>query len=166
MSHGQGWRFLLLGVHLERAQLIARLLNVCFGDQSTKAPLQDPMTQMSVLRMACALEPYLRVYTAEMQPRHLLEFLLFDEEFPRSIRFSIQRMKDHLSNLAHLTPSEDPSRPERLAARLSGRLEFADMEETTAPGALLNLIAHECSSIHDAIYETFVSYPLEARLPA
>ncbi len=166
MSHGQGWRFLLLGTHLERAQLIARLLDVCFGDESLDAPLRDPMTQMSVLRMACALEPYLRAYTAEIEPRTLLDFLLFDEEFPRSIRFSIERMKDCLTNLARPAPLDNPSRPERLAARLSGRLQYADMDEALAHDALLTLVVQECASIHDAIYETFVSYPLEERLPA
>jgi len=165
MSHGEGWRFLLLGVYLERAQLLARLLNVCFGERSEATPLDDPMTQMLVLRMACALEPYLRVYTAEIEPRSLLEFLLFDEEFPRSIRFSTQRMEDHLTLLSRPTGSNDRSRPERLAARLSGRLQFADMDETLAPGALLASVAHECSAIHDAIYETYVRYPLEQRLP-
>ncbi len=165
MSHGQGWRFLLLGVYLERAQLIARLLNACLGDSPAGPLLEDHMTQVSVLRMACALEPYLRVYTAEIDARHLLEFLLLDEEFPHSVRFSIKRMEDHLINLAQPGSPSDHSRPERLAARLSGRLEFADMDETLAPGPLLSAVAHECSAIHDAIYETFVSYPLEYRLP-
>ena len=165
MSHGEGWRFLLLGVYLERAQLIARLLNVCFGG-ATSGPLEDHLTQMSVLRMACALEPYLRVYTAELEPRHILEFLVFDEEFPRSIRFSIRRMEDHLTNLGRPIGSKERSLPERLAARLSGRLEFADLEKTSAPGALLGAVARECTSIHDAIYETFVRYPLQQRLLA
>jgi len=166
MSHGQGWRFLLLGVHLERAQLIARLLNVCYGEQSMAAPLEDHMTQVAVLRMACALEPYLRVYTAEIDPRHLLQFLLFDEEFPRSVRFCVKRMEEHLTSLAQPGATADRNRPERLAARLSGRLEFADMEETLAPGALLSGVAQECSAIHHAVIETFVSYPLEQRLQA
>jgi uncharacterized alpha-E superfamily protein len=166
MSHGQGWRFLLLGVHLERAQLIARLLNVCYGEQSLSLALDDHMTQVSVLRMACGLEPYLRVYTAEINSRLLLQFLLFDEEFPHSVRFCVERMEEHLTSLTQPGATADRSRPERLAARLSGRLEFADMEETLAPGALLSAIAHECSAIHHAVIETFVSYPLEKRLQA
>lgn len=68
MSHGEGWRFLLLGVHLERAQRIARLLDVCFGDGAGRPGLTEHMAQMAVLRMACALEPYLKVYTAEIDP--------------------------------------------------------------------------------------------------
>ncbi|MHB8528013.1 MAG: alpha-E domain-containing protein [Caulobacteraceae bacterium] len=166
MNHGQGWRFLLLGIYLERAQRIAGLLDVCFGDQSVKTPLEDHMTQVSVLRMACALEPYLRVYTADLNSRRLLQFLLFDEEFPHSVRFSIGRMEEHLTNLAQPAAAADRARPERLAARLSGRLEFADMDETLAPGALLSAVTHDCSAIHHAVLETFVSYPLEQRLSA
>ena len=166
MSHGDGWRFLLLGVYLERAQLIARLLDVCFGDKPGHNQLEDHYAQMAVLRMACALEPYLRVYTAEIHPRLLLEFLLFDEEFPRSIRFSTQRMEEHLTRLTRHADPSDRAGPERLAGRLSGRLQFADMEETLGAGTLLGVVVAECARIHHAIYETFVAYPLEQRLPA
>lgn len=165
MSHGEGWRFLLLGVYLERAQLIARLLDVGFGGAEGRLPLSDHLTQMAVLRMACALEPYLRVYTAELEPKHLLEFLMFDQEFPRSIRYATLRMEEHLTRLARHTEFGH-SGPERLAGRLSSRLEFADMDESQAAGPLLTEVVAECSRIHHAIYETFVAYPLEQRLPA
>ena len=166
MSHGEGWGFLMLGVYLERAQLIARLLDACFGDKVDDARLSDHLAQMAVLRMACALEPYLRAYTADIQPRYLLEFLLFDQEFPRSIRFATARIEEHLTKLARHAEASGKSGPERLAGRLSARLEFADMDEAQGPGAILGTVAAECSRIHLAIFETFVAYPLEQRLPA
>ncbi len=166
MSRGPGYRFLMLGVYLERAQLIARLLDVCFGERAGGRPLDDHLAQMSVLRMACALEPYLRVYTSEIRPRYLLEFLLFDEEFPRSIRFSTSRIEEHLTSLTRQAEYAGRAGPERLAGRLSARLQFADMDEGEGPGALLSVVVAECSRIHHAIYETFVAYPLEMRLPA
>jgi len=166
MSHGPGWRFLLLGVHLERAQRIARLLDVCFGDPAAPEALTEHLAQMAVLRMACALEPYLRVYTAEINPLLVLQFLLFDEDFPRSIRFSTARIEDYLDRLAPPGLPTSRTAPERLAGRLKARLEFADMDETLAPGAILSGVVAECSRIHDAIYETFIDYPLEQRLPS
>jgi uncharacterized alpha-E superfamily protein len=166
MSHGDGWRFLLLGVYMERAQLIARLLDVCFGDRPVSSLLTNHFVQIAVLRMACALEPYLRVYTAEIDPRLILQFLLFDEEFPRSIRFSTLRMEDHLARLTLRLDPSDRAGPARLAARLSGRLQFADMDESLAAGQLLAAVVAECARVHQAIYETFVAYPLEQRLPA
>ncbi|WP_269716758.1 alpha-E domain-containing protein [Caulobacter sp. NIBR2454] len=168
MSHGEGWRFLMLGAHLERAQLIARLLEVGFGE-ARSAHAADRIALMSVLRMACALEPYLRAYTAEIEPKHILDFLLFSEDFPRSIRFTTTQMEQHLSKLARrVEAGAGGGHPERLAGRLKARLEFADVEELEALGAsgLLGQVVTECGRIHQAIYETFVAYPLEMRLPA
>jgi hypothetical protein len=45
-------------------------------------------------------------------------------------------------------------------------LKFADMDETLGAGAILGAVVSECSRIHHAIYETFIAYPLEQRLPA
>lgn len=166
MSHGEGWRFMLTGVHIERAQLIGRLLKVCFHD--AVASIQDDHTALvSLLRMACALEPYLRVYTADLNAASILQFLLFDEEFPRSIRFSTDRIEEHLS---HLSRGRDVGRgdPARIAGRLNARLMYADVEDIVAAGAvgLLDGVEAECSAINKAIHDTFVTYPLELRLPA
>jgi uncharacterized alpha-E superfamily protein len=167
MSHGEGWRFLLLGVHLERAQLIGRLLEVCFGE-GRATPLSDHFALTSLLRMSCALEPYLRVYTADVQPKYLLEFLLLDEEFPRSIRFCTQRIEEHLSAVSRHAEIGAHSSPDRLAGRLKARLQYADMAEIEAagPSAFLANVLDECAAIHEALYETYVAYPLELRLPA
>ncbi len=165
MSHGEGWRFLMLGTYLERAQLIARLLEVCFGDDAENI---DHIALMSLLRMACALEPYLRVYTAEIEPRFILEFLMFNEDFPRSIRFSTGRIESHLLGVTRHLETAGRVAPERLAGRLNARLQYADLEELARTGAsaLLDTVIDECADIHEAIYENYVAYPLELRLPA
>ena len=167
MSHGEGWRFLMLGAYIERAQLIARLLEVCFGDGKGKKPT-DHIALMSLLRMACALEPYLRVYTAEIEERFILEFLMLNEDFPRSIRFATARIEEHLSHLVRHAEPVGHHSPVRLAGRLKARLQYADIEELQAQGAsaLLTTVIDECAAIHEAIYETYVAYPLELRLPA
>ncbi|MBP7703803.1 MAG: alpha-E domain-containing protein [Caulobacter sp.] len=167
MSHGEGFRFLMLGVYLERAHLIARLLDVCFGD-GRNGEVTDRIAQMNLLRMACALEPYLRRYTAEIEPRHILEFLLFDEEFPRSIRFATNRIEDYLVGVSRHVEVGGLATPERLAGRLRARLQFTDVDEMETVGAsgLLATVVGECGRIHEAIYDTFVAYSLEMRLPA
>jgi uncharacterized alpha-E superfamily protein len=166
MSHGESWRFMMLGIYMERAQLVSRLLEVCFAESPTHGQVDDHVALVSVLRMACALEPYLRVYTAEIEPRHILEFLVFDEDFPRSIRFATAQIEQHLS--AMVRNGGERAGPERLAGRLKARLQFADVNELEAVGAgpLLTTVVNECARIHEAIYETFVAYPLETRLPA
>ena len=167
MSHGEGWRFLLLGAYLERAQLIGALLEVCFGDHRRRT-LSDHTALTALLRMACALEPYLRVYTADMQPHYILSFLLLDEDFPRSVRFCTARIEEHLSAISRHVGAASAGGPERLAGRLRARLQYADIDEVQAggPTAFLGAVLDECAAVHSAIYETFVAYPLEQHLPA
>ena len=167
MSHGEGWRFLLLGVYLERAQLIGSLLEVCFGEKRRRA-LTDHAALTSLLRMGCALEPYLRVYTADIQPRYILEFLLLDEDFPRSMRFCTARIEEHLTSISRHAEATGATGPDRLAGRLRARLQYADIGEVQAGGAsaFIGAILDECAGIHRAIFETFVAYTLEQRLPA
>jgi uncharacterized alpha-E superfamily protein len=167
MSHGEGWRFMMLGVYLERAQLIGALLEVCFGGTRRRA-ITDHAALTSLLRMACALEPYLRVYTADMQPRFIQEFLLLDEDFPRSVRFCTARIEEHLASISRPVEGAGPIAPDRLAGRLRARLQYADIDEVQAggPTAFLGAILDECAAVHKSVYEAFVAYPLEQRLPA
>ncbi len=166
MSHGEGWRFMVTGVFLERAQLIARLLRASFGGGLAGAP-EEPLALVTVLRMACALEPYLRTYTADLNARFILEFLMFDEDFPRSIRYATDQIEQHLN---HLARGRELGRqdPQRLAGRLKARLAFADIGEVEGSGAgqILAAVEAESKAIHEAMYEAFVAYPLETRLPA
>jgi uncharacterized alpha-E superfamily protein len=168
MSHGEGWSFLLLGVYLERAQLIGALLEVVFGEGRQRRPVRDHFALTNVLRMGCALEPYLRTYTAEMQPRYILQFLMLDEDFPRSIRFCTQQIEQHLSAIVRHAGLAGRAGPDRLAGRLRARLQYADMDELEAQGAseFLKTALDECAAIHRSLYDAFVAYPLEDRLPA
>jgi uncharacterized alpha-E superfamily protein len=169
MSHGEGWSFLLLGVYLERAQLIGSLLEVVFGQrQRQRRAVTNHFVLTSVLRMGCALEPYLRTYTADMQTRNILKFLMLDEDFPRSIRFCTQQIEQHLGSITRHAGFSGTGGPERLAGRLRARLQYVDMAELEAQGAsaFLNTVLDECMSIHSGVYDAFVAYPLEDRLPA
>lgn len=167
MSHGEGWRFLLLGVYMERAQLIGALLEVCFGEKRRRA-LTDHAALTALLRMSCALEPYLRVYTADMQPQFILEFLLLDEDFPRSMRFCTARIEEHLATISRPVEAHGLAGPDRLAGRLRARLQYAEIGEIQATGASVFIAAvlDECAAVHKSVYEAFVAYPLEQRLPA
>jgi uncharacterized alpha-E superfamily protein len=167
MSHGEGWSFLLLGVYLERAQLIGSLLDVCFGERRRRR-ITDHFALTSVLRMGCALEPYLRQYTAEMQPRHILQFLMLDEAFPRSMRFCTDQIEAHLAAITRNAGLGAQSAPDRLAGRLRARLQYADLDdlESQGPSEFLRTVLLECAAIHRTLYDTFVAYPLELRLPA
>ncbi len=95
MSHGEGWQFIQVGRYIERASATASLLEAYHKDlwgaagPSERVEGNEYLDWMGLLRSATAFEAYCKVYTADLTPERILEFLLLDEEFPHSLRFSI-----------------------------------------------------------------------------
>ncbi len=92
MNHGEAWHFSRLGRLLERADKTSRLLDVKYfillrsvADVGT--PMDDTQWA-SVLRSVSAFEMY-RKRHGRISPRNVAQFLLFDTEFPRSVRFCL-----------------------------------------------------------------------------
>ena len=122
---------------------------------------------MGLLRSATAFEAYCKVYTADLTPERILEFLLLDEEFPHSVRFSIDSLQCALES--------DPGRQRRRAARrrcggLAGRLQaslsYSGVDEILEPGCGRLPARHSGAvrGIHETIYELYVDYSIQAAL--
>ena len=67
---------------------------------------------------------------------------------------------------AYGTPSG--ARAERLSGRLRASLDYAQVDEILAedPHAYLAGVSGQCEHIHAALYQSYVSYPIESALPA
>lgn len=100
MSHGEGWQFIQVGRYIERASATALLLEAYHEDlwsQPERMPeANEYLSWMGLLRSATAFEAYCKVYTADLTPDQILEFLLLDPEFPHSLRFSIDSLQHAL----------------------------------------------------------------------
>ena len=88
MSHGEGWQFIQVGRYIERASATAMLLEAYHADlwehPERIGEGNEYLDWMGLLRSATAFEAYCKVYTADLTPDRILEFLLLDEEFPHS----------------------------------------------------------------------------------
>ena len=103
VSHGEGWQFIQVGRFIERATATALLLEAYFPDLWQPVDELHEATQyldwMGLLRSATAFEAYCKVYTADLTPEQILEFLLLDSEFPHALRFSIDSLQSALEGI-------------------------------------------------------------------
>ncbi len=123
MARDDGWRFLMLGWMLERAEMACRLLVVRYRQLVAVRRFHQ---WMGTLRSASALEAYRRTYRASMDPVDVVEFLLLSRTFPRSVLFSLRTAENALARLA---PDGELTRPLRQLGRVRSGLEFADVRE-------------------------------------
>jgi uncharacterized alpha-E superfamily protein len=169
MGHGEGWQYLQVGRYLERAVATAALLElfVAEGHDEEPAP-RDQVEWVALLRSCSALEAYCRHYTADVRSERVAEFLLLDAQFPRSVRFAAARLATALRALATASGRGAGGRAERLAGRLRASLDYGQVDEilNDGPHAYLSGISRQCMQIHAALYQSYVSYPIETALPA
>jgi uncharacterized alpha-E superfamily protein len=137
MTHNEAWHFIGLGRTLERADKTTRLLDVKYfillPSLSDVGTPYDEVQWAAVLKSVSGFEMY-RKRHGRIAPARVIEFLLFDNEFPRAVRYSIRRADQFLHAITG-TPAGTFSCPsEQRLGRLKSELDFGRVEDTVAAG--------------------------------
>jgi uncharacterized alpha-E superfamily protein len=153
MSHDDAWRFLVLGRSLERADMTARLL-------LARVPAPQDMGWPLLLHACGAYESFIRTHGWAAEPARVVEFLLLDRLFPRSVLHSLVTAEECL---VALNPGpvragvDDQAR--RPVGQLRTRLEYADPAQLPAHlPELLGTLQATCVAACEAITRRYFQY--------
>ena len=98
----QCWHFYSMGLHLERADQITRLIDIKFNALVSPAATDaaiDAGEWNVLLRAAAGYHAYRREYPHGYVPREVAGFLLLNGSFPRSAGLNLAQLDWHLSQL-------------------------------------------------------------------
>jgi len=171
MTHAEGWQFIQAGRFLERAVCLSILVKVhfrAFHQPDHRESERAYLEWIGVLRSCTAFEAYCKAYTAEIKPNRIAEFLVLHQSFPHSIRFSAEALEGAIKEIGREAGGRRSSSVERICGRLRANLGFGQIDEIMAGGLdpYLNGILRQCAQVHGAMYQTYVSYPIEVALEA
>lgn len=139
LSRDEGYRFLVLGRALERIDMTVRLVLSRVGD-SASSP-----AWVTLLRSAGAHDTYLRTYRGALDANRVVEFMLLDRLFPRSVFYSLKLAEHSLEELMHHPNSRlgATAEAQRLLGRARSELEFL------RPGALLESLETRLAGLQE-----------------
>ena len=123
---------------------------------------------ITLLKQCTAFEAYCKVYTADVRPAKIAEFLIFDSEFPHSIRFAVDRVQEELgASWGRAASAARRAQAERLAGRLKASLDYGQVDELLAGDidGFLRDIQASCKQIHQAVFDAFIGYSVDELLP-
>src|SRR6266403_1536787 len=134
IPHTEGWNFMLAGKFLERADKTTRILDVRHARLPAKGlppPVQqaDALEWAAVLRSCSAWDAYGQVYAAEVNPRHVVEFLLLSNDFPRSVRFCLAAFDAALRRISGVSDRRFNNDAEKLSGRLLAEIQFSAVDD-------------------------------------
>jgi uncharacterized alpha-E superfamily protein len=120
MSRDDGWRFLVLGRSIERADMVLRLLLSRVRDKASSPGW------VTVLRSAGAQDTYLRTNRGVLDAGRVVQFLLRDRLFPRSVFHALRQAESCLDQLGDRPTARigEKSEASRLLGRARSELEF------------------------------------------
>ncbi len=128
-ARDEGWLFLKLGKFVERFDGANRLIR----ERAESAPRASRQSAenvhwLALLRCLCSMEAYKKLHPQRVDRRHVLDFLLFDQHFPRSVRYAAFVAADFSKRLAEMHGSRGKN-VERAFGKLASRLEYADVDQ-------------------------------------
>jgi uncharacterized alpha-E superfamily protein len=165
MMRGEAFGFYLLGFFLERADMTARIVDVKYHlllpDLALVGSALDYYQWAALLKSMSGFEPYRRKYH-QLRPLDVAEFVILDPDFPRSLRFCVDRMEQALASIGS-------RRPDSEAIRAIGALREV-LEKNTAESLFdqglhefLDLFLQKVSALHGALQDEYFEAHLGER---
>jgi uncharacterized alpha-E superfamily protein len=161
--HNEGWWFSQAGHFIERADKTSRILDVRYHTLPARG-LPNAVNQTealewaAILRSCSAWDAFKSLYGADVHPRNVAEFLLLNEDFPRSVRFCVDRLNDALRRISGVSSRRFSNDAEKLCGRLAAELQFTTIEEVFAAGLhdYLDQIQLKLNNVGGALFNAYI----------
>lgn len=163
LPRDQAYDFVQLGTMIERADSVARMLDVKYhyllprlDDIGGPADLRQ---WAAVLRSASALEAFRKTYGNAIRVDRVVEILVFDPAFPRSVRFCADRIAAALERIGGEGESRRPPVGGLPSDALIGLLRNGSAASAIAEGLhnFLLIVQKECATIANLAFGQYMS---------
>lgn len=161
MTHNEGWHFGQIGRLMERADKTARILDVKYfillPSINYVGSTLDELQWIALLKSASAYEMYRKRGQHRISPTSIAEFLLLDQEFPRSIRFCIMQAERSLHQITGTPVGTWRTTVERSMGRLRTDMDYITIDDVIDKGLheFLDDLQSRMNDVGEKMFETF-----------
>ena len=163
IGRSEAWEFMDLGRHLERADKITRFLDITSFLPDTEKPVNGAATfhWTAILRSCGGLGAFRAEHRGQPSAESVVNFLMFSPDFPRSVRFCVDRIDRNLHSVSGTPRGTYSNDAERVAGRLLSELAFGSTDEVFGRGLhkCLDELQERLNSIGAELFRTYVLLP-------
>ena len=155
----QGWYFTRMGQYLERADKTSRILDVKYhillpSVSSVGTPI-DFLHWNALLKSVSGFNAYRKMY-GKLNPSRIVEYLILNPYFPRSILFCLMQVEESLHAISE-SKRGFTNLAEKEIGVLRSELEYADVAEIFQTGLheYMDQLQLRINKISDSIYQQY-----------
>jgi uncharacterized alpha-E superfamily protein len=161
MFRGEGLCFMNIGKFLERAIQTNGVLEVKFStlDYDIEKPTETTYWKYLLLSVS-GYALYLKRYRSAFEGRNVVEQVIFDNDFPRSLIYSLNKLHGHYLRLEPSHHSEAYTRIEKLIGKVRSRVHYANVDQIAKSGLqnFLKEITGDIQAVGTALNQVYFAY--------
>ena len=163
LSHGDAWNFSRLGRMIERGDKTSRILDVKYYILLPK--VQDVGGNLDVIQWSALLNSTsgLQMYRRQfgrIHPKKVVEFLVLDRQFPRSLHYCLIHADEALRALSGSQSYGYSNAAEQLLGRMKTNMDYLSVDDVVNRGLHEYIDVYQCQlielskTIHDVFFNT------------
>ncbi len=174
MPHDAGWYLLSMGRRVERSLQLITLLRTCVLQPASE--VEEHLMLESVLLNQASLITHRRRFRNLQHVNTVLDLLLLDCHYPRSLAYQVEQIGQLLAKLPSVQknlPAHQLSREQRLILQVSTEIKLAEVEklgrvaedtgQRTHLGKLLDNVERRISKASSLLTQKYFSHTESAR---
>ncbi len=163
ITRSEAWEFMDLGRHLERVDKTTRFLDITnfLPTGGDKLPIPVSHHWVAILRSCGALGAFRVKHRGSLSWKNVSEFLIYSRDFPRSVRFCVDRIDANLHNISGSPRGTYSNDAERCSGKLLSALAYGAIDEVFDSGLheFLDDLQSQFNLIGEEVFKTYVLLP-------
>ncbi len=134
---GEGWNFMNLGKFCERTVLVLGI-----SEEKYKNPIvfseeaNNILFWKNFLLCLSGFELYIKDYRSGDNSRHVLDMIVYNKQFTRSISYSVDRIRNYLTKIIQENPNPNNNKVTKEIGMMSAKINYSDLDQLVDDGVL------------------------------
>ena len=161
MERGEGRSFMNIGKYLERAIQSVDILDTKFGSVNDNPDLLTDTTYWKHLLLSLGgYELYLKTYREGFEASNILEQVVLNTDFPRSVIYSVNNIQRYFERLKNESNHDDFRDMSFKIGRLQSRIKYSSVSSIEQEGinTFLSQIRKELYGIGNSLNEHYFAH--------
>jgi len=160
MSRGEGYAFINLGKFIERATQSADILDVKFSDVNYDITTADTTYWKYLLMSISGYELYLKTYRSGFEAKNVVELIVLNRDFPRSVLYSINQVMRYFTRLRSDRNVESYQKIEFMIGKLKSKINYSTTDSILKQGLheYLEEVKTELNEIGVTLNQNYFAY--------
>ncbi len=161
MPRSQGWNFMNLGRYTERCFQTLDIVGEKFKEMDYDLNDEQHIVHWrNMLLCLSGYELYLKAYRSGSHTENIIDMTFFNNEFPRSIIYSVHRVRHYLKIVLAENEHSNNAHILRVMGKLHATIAYTDLQEIQKMGLkdFISTLREQLIEVSQLIGQSFFSY--------